>query len=81
MAEFIVWAVGENEGDGGDPIEADSPAEAAEIWGEEVDRQGGSEIAKEIDSPTVNVKDEAGVISRWQIRGELLPSYSAITVE
>ena len=81
MAEFVVWAVGENEGDGGDPIEADLPDEAAEIWGEEVDRLAGHEIAKEIDSPTVNVKDEAGVITRWKIRGEMLPSYTATAAE
>lgn len=78
MAEFIVWAVREKEGDGGDPIEADSPGEAAEIWAADVDRQAGNEIAKEIDSPVVNVRDEAGELTRWKIHGDLVPEYTAV---
>lgn len=77
MAEFVVWAVRENE-DNGEPIEADSPGEAAEIWAAEVDMQAGNEIAKEIDSPVVNVRDESGELTRWKIRGDLVPEYNAV---
>jgi hypothetical protein len=78
VAEFVVWAVREKEGDGGDPIEADSPGEAAEIWAAEVDRQAGNEIAKKMDSPVVNVRDEFGVLTRWKINGDLIPDYNAV---
>lgn len=77
MAEFVVWAVREEE-DNGEPIEAESPGEAAEIWAAEVDREAGNEIAKEIDSPVVNVRDEFGELTRWKIHGDLVPAYNAV---
>jgi len=77
MAEFVVWAVREKEDDV-EPIEADSPGEAAETWAAEVDRGAGNEIAKEIDSPVVNVRDEFGELTRWKIHGDLVPEYNAV---
>jgi hypothetical protein len=79
---YHVWPDNQSELDCGDPIEADSPDEAAELWAEEVDRQAGLEIAKEKDSPRVCVKDlSTGTIARYEVIGELLPSYSAMVIE
>jgi len=77
-----VWMENESEQECGDPIEADSADEAAELWAEEVDRQAGLEIAKEKDRPTLCVKDlSTGETLRYQVFGEMLPSYSAMVLE
>jgi len=82
VQEYHVWMENESEQECGDPIEADSADEAAELWAEEVDRQAGLEIAKEKDSPRVCVKDlSTGTIARYEVIGELLPSYSAMVIE
>ena len=82
MNAYHVWLDNESELDCGDPIEADSPDEAAEFWAEEVDRQAGFEIAKERDRPKLCVKDlSTGVVSRYEVFGEMLPSYSAMFLE
>lgn len=77
MSQFVVWAVSEKEEDG-ERIHADSPGEAAEIWAAEVDLQAGNEIAKDIDSPVVNVRDESGELTRWKIHGDMVPEYNAV---
>ncbi len=82
MQAYHVWLESESELDCGDPIEADSPDLAAESWAEEVDRQAGLEIAKEKDSPRLCVKDlSTGETLRYQVFGEMLPSYSAMVIE
>ncbi len=82
MQEYHVWLSTETESDCGDPIEADSPDEAAEFWAEEVDRQAGLEIAKEKDTPKVCVNDlSTGQILQYEVIGEMLPSYSAMVIE
>jgi hypothetical protein len=82
MNEYHIWLANQTEADCGDPIEADCPDEAAEIWAEEVDRQAGFEIAKQKDKPVVCVKDlETGDILKYEVLGELIPIYDAMRIE
>jgi hypothetical protein len=80
MAEFIVWRDVED-ADEAEPVEAESPREAAEQWAFECDLESGLEHAKAETSIAVNVRDESGVVTQWTVHGEMTPNYSAIESE
>lgn len=53
---------------------------AAEKWAEREDQNGDYLIVGQRSTPTVEVRDGTGEITRWQVSGEAVPAYYAKAV-
>lgn len=83
MAEYRVWRDGDEEEDrDGVRIRAADPEHAAEKWADHKDWTSAEfGIVGGQDVPVVAVRDLSGnTLTRWLVRGEAVPSYSATEV-
>jgi len=80
MSNYKVWCplIGESEGDAEVISGFDAAFEAAEYWARAYDAAHNTVLPRSGWRPVVIVKDMAsGNYTRWEVSGEMVPSYSA----